>query len=809
MNWYHRGEGRYVEYGTSFKASQTFGFKRSLTDTIYNMNLEHLSQGRRDGVRGARRRRRPHRRHDLPDVPRPPPPRGRRATRRSRGSPRRSSATPSTAARVLLRRHLRLAQDAAAARQLGLPGQRDQHAGCVGAHLVEHDLFDFLLLSLPDNDTHSHKNGPFAQVASIAAADKQIERLMHAAGGPEAFLEDHAMIVCSDHSQSQVEAEIDLFKAFDGFGLEPPMPTRVRKDGEPPEIAVCPSSRSAQVYVLDRDRRTELIPRIERTALALEGVDLVMRLTDHPDGEAAIRGGRAARCASCPAGSSPTAAASAGTSRATSSCSASRSRDGVLFSATYPDALGRVWSALRCRTAGRGAAVGQARLRVHRLGRRPPRRRRLATARCTPTTRWARCSGAAPDPTRGRQGTVVAARHRADGARALRRPVRVSGGPRSGSCSSRCSRPAAAAQTLSLAAPSSDARRPPAAADGAGRGRCARSPRGPRSAARAAKHELTYGRAYYKSRAKHRWQVSFFAAPKGHGRRRRSRRPSSTTAAAACSRAGRATRSRGRWRAATPARSGGSPTRCGSGCRCACCSCCRSRGRRGGCCTSTSWCCCAFSRLVRVLQQRGSTCRCRSSIRCSPTCWCGCWSSRAGRREPGPRAAHRAGRVARDRRGVPDGLPLRAERRRLERDRRRLRERDRRRPLRLRPGRSTATSRSTTSAATPTGRSSTTRTCRSRRCCRGAGAGTTCRPRTPRRSAFDLLTAAGLWLLGRRLRGPDLGRAARLRVGDVPVHAARRQLEHQRRARGAAGARGDARARAAGRARGGGGARRR
>ncbi len=33
-----------------------------------------------------------------------------------------------------------------------------------------------------------------------------------------------------------------------------------------------------------------------------------------------------------------------------------------------------------------------------------------------------------------------------------------------------------------------------------------------------AKHELTYGRVYYKSRAKHRWQVSFFAPPKGHGR---------------------------------------------------------------------------------------------------------------------------------------------------------------------------------------------------------------------------------------------------------------------------------------------------
>ena len=48
------------------------------------------------------------------------------------------------------------------------------------------------------------------------------------------------MIVLSDHSQSQVEREIDLFKAFDGFGLEPPAPSRVRRDSEPREIAVCP-----------------------------------------------------------------------------------------------------------------------------------------------------------------------------------------------------------------------------------------------------------------------------------------------------------------------------------------------------------------------------------------------------------------------------------------------------------------------------------------------------------------------------------------------------------------------------------------
>ncbi|MGH2842421.1 MAG: alkaline phosphatase family protein, partial [Solirubrobacteraceae bacterium] len=43
MNWYHRDEHRYVEYGTSFSATRQFGVVRSMTDTIYRMNAEHLS----------------------------------------------------------------------------------------------------------------------------------------------------------------------------------------------------------------------------------------------------------------------------------------------------------------------------------------------------------------------------------------------------------------------------------------------------------------------------------------------------------------------------------------------------------------------------------------------------------------------------------------------------------------------------------------------------------------------------------------------------------------------------------------------
>ena len=47
MNWYHRGEERYVEYGSSFPATRAFGVVRSLYDTVYNMNLAHLSRDER------------------------------------------------------------------------------------------------------------------------------------------------------------------------------------------------------------------------------------------------------------------------------------------------------------------------------------------------------------------------------------------------------------------------------------------------------------------------------------------------------------------------------------------------------------------------------------------------------------------------------------------------------------------------------------------------------------------------------------------------------------------------------------------
>jgi hypothetical protein len=351
MNWFHRGETRYVEYGSSFQATRTFGIVKSLTDTIYNMNLEHLSRRVTTvfeslddaGVRTAGTTYLMYRgrhRHEVANE-----------TALSRLATTTMFRHGVWGPREFFYADLFASRRTGCRSQLGLPGVRDRHSGCVGAYLVEHDLFDFLLFSLPDNDTYSHKNGPFAQVDSLAEADKQLERLMAPAGGADEFLEDHAVIVCSDHSQSRVEAEIDLFRAFAGFRVLPASRAREAES----DIALCPNSRAAQVYVLDRDRRRRMMPKIEATLLELEGVDVVLTLTDHPDGEGAIRGHRGGTVKELrfmPGGDLQDARGGRWHVEGDLDLLALQVGDGQIGSATYPDALARAWSALRTRTSG-------------------------------------------------------------------------------------------------------------------------------------------------------------------------------------------------------------------------------------------------------------------------------------------------------------------------------------------------------------------------------------------------------------------------------------------------------------------------
>jgi hypothetical protein len=348
MNWYHREEGRYVEYGSSFSASRQFGVIRSLTDTVYRMNAEHLS-------------------HDVETVFETLDDADVRTAGTTyliyRGRHQHEVSNETALARIvtstLFRRTIDGPQelfyaDLYASRktgcrgQLGMPGIRDQHTGCVGAYLVEHDLFDFMLFSLPDNDAWSHKNGPHAQVTSIAGADRQLERLMHVAGGPEAFLEQYAVIVASDHSQAAVEERIRLDQAFGEFDVA----SQSAASGIGAEVALSPAQRAAMVYVLDQDRRAEILERSVQAAGALEGVDLVLWLAgEGEDREAVVRSARG-ELRLAPGGELEDERGGRWSIEGELATLGVREHDGRIASDEYPAFASRIWSALTCSRAG-------------------------------------------------------------------------------------------------------------------------------------------------------------------------------------------------------------------------------------------------------------------------------------------------------------------------------------------------------------------------------------------------------------------------------------------------------------------------
>ncbi len=344
MNWYSRDERRYVEYGSSFSAARRFGVVQQLTDTVYNMNLEHLPadvptvfESLDDaGVRTAGTTYLVYRgrhRHEIS--------RDTALTRLASAVVRRSVMGP----QELFYADIFASRDTGCRSQLGLPGVRDQHAGCVGAYLVEHDLFDFLLLSLPDNDTHSHRNGPHAQVTSIAAADRQLERLFHAGGGTDAFLDEHAVVVMADHSHAPVERRIELGDAFGELELLAPSGVR----GAEAEIALCPAQRSAMVYALVPEGREAIVPRVVDVGRVLEGVDLVMWRPAPREG--AIAGG-VGELRFAPGGDLRDARGARWSVDGPLELLGAHVRDGVIASDAYPDALARVWAALSCPTSG-------------------------------------------------------------------------------------------------------------------------------------------------------------------------------------------------------------------------------------------------------------------------------------------------------------------------------------------------------------------------------------------------------------------------------------------------------------------------
>jgi hypothetical protein len=340
LQWYHRGEQRFVEYGSSFHATLVEGAKQSVDDAVVNLNHVHLSPKLRTlfelvedaGMVAAS--------VNFPIW---------------RGRVRHSFKYPMLA-RFARRTgfmdaaygptqfyfgELFATERTGAPTSLGVGGRNDANAAAVGRWLVARDGFDFLLFYLPETDSAGHRGGDALRPAAVAGADDAIATLMSAAGGVEPFLERYAVVLCADHGQSPIDRDDDVRDAFADMRL---FRGRSRTDPSTCDLAVAASNRAGHIY-----RLAGRVP-LDEIAERLLGRPSVDVAAWREDGHAVVRhASRELRFA--PGGPLRDARGRAWTvegDRATLELEG----NGTLVSATYPNALERLWQILGCVNAG-------------------------------------------------------------------------------------------------------------------------------------------------------------------------------------------------------------------------------------------------------------------------------------------------------------------------------------------------------------------------------------------------------------------------------------------------------------------------
>jgi hypothetical protein len=105
------------------------------------------------------------------------------------------------------------------------------------------------------------------------------------------------------------------------------------------------------IYALDPERRDETVGRAIEAVCQLDGVDVITWLPDPIKDEAAVRSNRGELRFS-PGGDLRDARGGRWAVEGELSALRAEVQDGRLLCTEYPDALGRIWSALKCPTAG-------------------------------------------------------------------------------------------------------------------------------------------------------------------------------------------------------------------------------------------------------------------------------------------------------------------------------------------------------------------------------------------------------------------------------------------------------------------------
>jgi hypothetical protein len=167
---------------------------------------------------------------------------------------------------------------------------------------------------------------------------------MHVAGGADEFLRDHAVIVMSDHAQVAVSGSLNLVDALPSWKVLGPL------DDDPSiaDIAVCPSQRSAQIYALDRDKRSGDMQRLVRDLRSVDGLDVVA----WRDGSEAVVWTPRGELRIAPGGELVDPRGGEWSVEGELDALGLSVADGRIDSELYPLAPARLWSALDCPHAG-------------------------------------------------------------------------------------------------------------------------------------------------------------------------------------------------------------------------------------------------------------------------------------------------------------------------------------------------------------------------------------------------------------------------------------------------------------------------
>jgi hypothetical protein len=269
--WYIRQDRRLVEYGSSFAAIRAAGARRSILDAVFNMNERHLGPEavtvyealESAGLTAAAvnvtcyRARTRH----LPLIPGVRPAFG----------PKRFFFYN------LFESDVTGAPLAVFGRSAG---SIDAYAAAVGRWLVTRDGFDFLFYYLPDYDYASHALGPMGTQVALARSDAAIGALIEAAGGPDEFLERYAVIVCSDHGQTEVDRAVSLQTRL--RGLDEVLVTASNRAGMVYRLPGCHEEPAALARRLDGDAAAEVVLYREgdEAVARREGEELRFALVD-------------------------------------------------------------------------------------------------------------------------------------------------------------------------------------------------------------------------------------------------------------------------------------------------------------------------------------------------------------------------------------------------------------------------------------------------------------------------------------------------------------------------------------------------